>query len=347
MGGSAPKSDPNIGIAALKSANTGEMMMNWMKDQAQITNGWASEDRARNQTVFKPMQDDFIAEAKAFASPARQQAAADAARADVSLGASQAAGQMKRQAMAMGVNPASGRFLNAQAKAGTDSALAGAGASNLARRSVEDQGRSLRASAINMGAGLAVNPGTSMGLSNNAGQAGFGGAMQGYQQQGSLLNADFQNRMSAWQANQGAIGSLGGALGTVAGLLFPSSEKIKENKRPVDALGAIEKMPVEQWDYKEGEGDGGSHVGPYAEDFQKATGIGDGKSIDALSMIGLTMGAVRELAHEVKEMKSNILKFAPMGAIAEEDDDEGDDEDGGMMQPMGAMPPPAKMRVAA
>jgi len=355
MGGSAPKQDPNIGIAAMKSAQTGEMMLNWMKDQAQITNGWAAEDRTRSQEVFQPLQDAFIKEANGFASPERQQAAADAARADVSLGASQAAGQMERQAMAMGVNPASGRFLNARAKADTDSALAGAGAANLARRSVEDQGRSLRANAINMGAGLAVNPGTSMGLSNGAAQAGFGGAMQGYGQQGNLLNTEYQNRMATWQANQSALGSVGSALGTVAGL-FASSKDIKENKTPIDALGALEQLPVEQWDYKQGEGDGGTHIGPYAEDFQKATGIGDGKSIDALSMIGLTMGAVRELAEEVKEMQAQIVKFAPMGALDDSNDQEEDAAEGETddpQEPMGALPPKTKakakpqMRIAA
>ena len=75
----------------------------------------------------------------------------------------------------MGIDPRSGRYATAEAKAGTDLALAGAGAKNLARRQVEDTGRSLRANAINLGQGMAVNPGTSMGLSNGAGQAGFGG----------------------------------------------------------------------------------------------------------------------------------------------------------------------------
>lgn len=314
MGGSSPKADPNIGIAATKSAQTGQDMLDWMRQQAQVTNGWATQDRARSKTVFEPLQGQFIQEAQDFASPERKQAAAIAARGDVALQARGANDTRMRQAMAMGVDPMSGRYAAASAKGATDTALASAGAGNLSNRAIEDQGRSLKANAINMGAGLAVNPGTSMGISNGAIQSGGQAAMSGYGQQGSLLNSQYNQQMQAWQANQGMLGSLGGALGTLGGLFFPSSEKIKENKKAFGALEAVEKMPVEKWDYKSGKGDGGTHVGPYAEDFKAATGLGDGKSIDALSMIGVTMGAVRELAQEVKGMKAEIVKFVPMGA---------------------------------
>lgn len=363
MGGSAPRADPNIGIAATRSAETGQQMLEWMQEQAQITNQWAADDREREVSTFRPLQDQFIQEAQDFASPERKQAAATAAAADVQLQARNANDARVRQSMAMGVDPTSGRFAAASAKGATDTALASAGAQNLSNRAVEDQGRSLRASAINMGAGMAVNPATSMGISNGAIANGGQAAMQGYNQQGNLLNTQYQQQMQSWQANQGMIGGLGGALGTVAGL-FMSSKEIKENKQPFEALGALEQMPVEKWDYKAGQGDGGTHVGPYAEDFQAATGIGDGKSIDALSMIGVTMGAVRELAQEVKGMKAQILQFAPMGAIQDADEDSEDaatdpaedaaegEMDDGQIQAMGAIPMPnrkakPKMKVAA
>ena len=229
--------------------------------------------------------------------------AAAEAGADVSLATRQAGEQRNRQAMAMGVNPQSGRFINANAKAGTDGALAMAGGKNLARRNVEQVGAGMKANAINLGSGLAVNPGQSMGLSNGAGQAGFGGAMQGYGQQASILGKQYDQQMQSYQAKQGGLGALGNALGTVAGaFMFPSSKKIKHNKRPMDALGAVKKMPVEEWTYNKGEGDGGKHVGPYAEDFAKATGVGNGKSIDAISMMGVTMGAVKQLADKVEAL---------------------------------------------
>lgn len=302
MGGSAPSPDPQMGIAAKMSAQTGQDMLAWMRDQATVTNRWAGEDRNRYQTVFQPLQDKFIADAASYASPDRMNAAAAEAGADVSLAAGQAGAQRQRQQMAMGVNPASGRAINANAKAGTDTALATAGARNLARRNVEQVGRGMQASAINMGSGLAVNPGTSMGLSNSAGGAGFQGAQQGFGQQASILGAQFGQQMDAYKSKQSGINALGGALGTLAGAFIPSSKKIKEDKQPVDALGAVREMPVEAWTYKKGQGDGQRHIGPYAEDFAKATGVGDGKSIDPISMMGLTLGAVRQLAEKVDAM---------------------------------------------
>lgn len=343
MGGSAPKPDPNIGIAAKKSAETGEMMLNWMKDQAQITNGWATEDRARAKTVFEPMQDAFIAEANGFATPERKQAAADAAAADVGLQAAQAGEIQKRQAMAMGVNPMSGRFINASAKAGTDAALASAGAGNLARRTVDDQGRQLRAAAVNMGSGLMVNPLNSMQTSSGSVQSGGSAAMSGYGQQGQLLNTDFQNRMQAYKESQAGIGGLFGALGSVAGALIPSSKEIKHGKQPVDALGAIRDMPVEQWTYNEGQGDGGTHVGPYAEDFHAATGVGDGKSIDAITMMGLTMGAVRELDAKVSSLQDMLSRAED----AEEVDGGAPSVAMGAMAPKGMTKPRSTARMAA
>jgi hypothetical protein len=215
----------------------------------------------------------------------------------------------------MGVNPASGRYLNAQARGATDSALAVAGARNTARRTVDDQGRQLRASAINMGSGMAVNPSQSIGLSNQAGQTGFSGAMQGYGQQANILNQDFQNRMQSYEASQGALGGLFGGLGTIVGAMpagtlgFLSSKDAKTGKQPArGALKAVRDMPVEKWTYKPGMGDGKTHIGPYAEDFQKATGTGDGKTIDAITMTGVTMGAVKELAGKVESLERKLTR---------------------------------------
>lgn len=303
-GGSAPEPDKNIGRAALKSAKTGEAMLAWMQDQAAITNEWAADDRAREVEVFRPLQDAFIQEAATWDSAARKNEVAQQAVADVRQQTANAEAGRVRQAMAMGINPNSSRFMSAGRSAALDAGLAAAGAQNMARRRVEQEAEGKRANAINMGAGLAVNPGTSMSLSNGAIQAGGSAAMTGYGQQGSLLNTQYNQQLQSWQANQNSMSSMMGGLGTVAGIML-SDQDAKTDKKPLpegEALGAIRKMPVEKWRYKPGRGDGGEHVGTYAQDFTKATGQGDGRTIDMISAIGVTMGAIRDLDKKVDKM---------------------------------------------
>lgn len=310
-GGSAPEPDPNIGIAALKSAKVGEKLLGWMQDQAKVTNRWAEQDRRRERNVFLPLQNEYIREAKNWDNPGRKQAAATQAIADTRQQSAMAQDAQERSAMAMGVNPASGRFRSAAAKAGVDSALAAVGAGNLARRQVEGEADARIANAINMGSGLAVNPATSMGLSNNALAAGGSGAMTGYGQQGQLLNTQYQQQMQSYQANQDSLGGFFSAAGTLGGMLWGSSKDFKTEKEALpegSALGAIRDMPVESWRYRPGLFDGGkdAHVGPYAEDFKRVTGRGDGRTIPAQDAIGLVMGAMKDVDRELSSLKEMV-----------------------------------------
>lgn len=303
MGGSAPKSDPKIGEAALLSASTGREMLDWMRGQASITNNWATQDRARYINTFQPIENQLIRDANNYDSPQRKQLEANRAAADVRQQATVADAAMNRQLASMGVSPNSKRFVSDKRRSAISTALGAAGARNMARRQVDATADAMRANVVNLGKGLAVNPLSSIQTSNNAMSTGGNAAMSGYQQQGSLLNTQYQNQLQSYQANQGALGAIGGALGSVAGALplatMFSSKKMKEDFTEVDSLGAVRKMPVKGWKYKDGVADGGKHVGPIAEDFQKATGVGDGKTIDMISAIGVTMGAVQQLADKV------------------------------------------------
>lgn len=141
---------------------------------------------------------------------------------------------------------------------------------------------------------------------------GFQGAMQGYAGQGNTLNNLYGSQLQGWSAQQQAAGAsaagLFSGIGTLAGAaLIASSRDYKEDKQPVGgALAAVESMPVEQWKYKDGIADGGKHIGPYAEDFQAATGKGDGKSIPVQDAIGVTMAAVQELSANVKDITDQV-----------------------------------------
>ena len=282
-----------------------------MRSQADITNKWAADDRARQQDVFVPLQDVYIKEAQEWDSPARTAAAMTEAGATVRNQMDAAADATSRQLAATGVNPGSGRSIEATRRGNTATALAVAGARNTARDAIRSEGLKVRASAVNLGNGLEVNPGTSMNLSNSAYGSGFQGAMSGYGQQGDLLNMQHQQQVQQWQNNQQAGSSFWGGVGTLAGAFF-SDENVKENKKPMrkSARRSIDEMRVEQWDYKPGAGDGKTHVGTYAQDFQKATGLGDGRTIDVIDAVGVTMGATKELSAEVSKLSEQVSKIA-------------------------------------
>ncbi|WP_296763696.1 tail fiber domain-containing protein [Sediminimonas sp.] len=314
---SPPKPDKRIGEAALKSAAIGEDYLAFMKDQAAITNDWAAEDRSRYRSVFQPLQDEYIADSQG--GPDYGKVAGDARRAKATAAHqfNAAQGQQERRLASMGVDPRSGRFGSATRSSELAEAAATAGAANdtrlKSRAMAENKSDTMKANAINMGSGMAVNPGTSMGLSNAASGAGFQGAMQGQRQKGSLLNTQYQQQMQQYNAQMSQSSSLWGGLGSLAGLALTSSKDAKTNKKPVERslLKAVEKMPVEEWDYKPGEGDGGSHVGAYAEDFKAATGKGDGRSINVVDALGVTMGAVQELSQKVDKIGNGKTRRKP------------------------------------
>lgn len=310
MGKSAPKPDKRIGEAALRSAELGEEYLKWMQDLSDVTTGWATEDRERYQSRFQPLEDRYIADAVDHASPERKEQAATEAVADVRQQSAMSRQMRERNLTSMGVNPASGRFAGEDRRAAAAETLAAAGAGNMARRQVEATGDMKMSNAINLGKGLAVNPATSMSLTGNMGGSGFQGAMNGQGQMGSLLNTQYQQQLQYHQMQNQAMGGIGGAIGSIIGALpiMSSKEYKKDKRKAIGVLDAVKNMPVEEWEYKEGIADGGEarHVGPYAEDFQKATGLGDGKSISVIDAVGVNMGATQELAGQVERLEQKI-----------------------------------------
>ncbi|WPB86920.1 tail fiber domain-containing protein [Sediminicoccus rosea] len=357
----APAPDPNIGLSAAAAADLGRDWFNESRNQFGVANvrqdradaltnevvqdqlaasrtaqQWAAEDRARYRSVFQPAQDRFIEKANGWDSPERQAEAAREARADVMSAAEAQRGTTQRQAAAMGISPTSGRYAGVERAGEAATAIAAAGAENTARSRVRREAVALQADAVNMGNGLAVNPGQSLGLGVQAGSAAVGNtttnnaaargnlgilesgyrtAMGGLQSQAGILGQQYGQTISAWNAGQqragqetaGLYGAIGSAVGIGAGMFMRSSKDAKKDKRPArGALEAVMNMPVEEWTYKEGVGDGERHIGPYAEDFKRETGMGDGKTINVIDAIGINMRATQELAEEVREMRGAL-----------------------------------------
>lgn len=131
---------------------------------------------------------------------------------------------------------------------------------------------------------------------------------------GGVANAAASGGMSSLFSNDPT-----GDGGAITGGLLPgqgssgtdirSSEKLKENKEQItdgETSDKIKNMRIEKWDYKEGIEDEGTHVGAYAEEFQKKFGLGNGKSIKFQDAIGVTMKAVQDLAKNVDMLEKMI-----------------------------------------
>lgn len=357
-GGNAPSPDPKIGEAALKQAETGENWLKFATEAFEVSNErqaeldaltkqvselqigmmgdqaeWSRADRQRYESEFKPLEDEFLAEARDYASPEKQAEAAAEAKADVQLATTGARQAAQRDAASMGLNPNSGRFAAVDRAGEMGGALATAGAQNTARQQVRDKGLALKADAVNLGRGLPAQSAQAAGVSLGAGQSavglnqgnqqiynastgimaqGYGGAMQGYAGMGSTLNQQYATQVSAWEAQQkmnaAGMQGIGKFAGGIAGLIMSDETKKKDKKKIAEgeALEAVNDMPVEEWTYEEGVGDGGRHVGPYAQDFQEATGRGDGTTIPAQDALGITMKAVQDLDHKVEAIASAI-----------------------------------------
>lgn len=357
---SAPAPDPNIGVAALKQAETGEQWLSFAKDAFAVSQdrqkeldalttrvteqqlglatdqaSWARQDRQRYEDVYQPIENDFIDKATNYATDERQAQAAAEARGDVQVAAANARATTERNNAAMGIDPTSGRAQGVQASTDMAVTLAEAGAANTARQAVRDKGLALQADVVNLGKGLPASAaagasgsvaasGTALsGTQATNGQAlaapsivsqGYSGAMQGYAGMGSTLNQQYGLQLDAWKAQQSmaaqSASGIGSFLGGVAKVVpWPSDENIKHDFEDVPegaALAAVREMPVTEWTYDPGKGDGGRHIGPMAQDFARETGKGDGRSIAPQDAIGITMKAVQDLDAKMDRLAGMI-----------------------------------------
>lgn len=305
---------------------------------------FARQQRERYTDVFEPIEDEFIAEAREIGSEGRQQQAAAEAKSDVQAAAAQQQATQRRQMAAVGIDPTSGRYAGIDRSTGLTTALASAGAQNRARTLERDKGTAIKADLVNMGRGLPSQSASAAASGLGAGSSavgmhqnnqaaflgstgimdrGFAGQMQGFAGQADTLNRQYSTQMSGWQTQQqvqaqNAMG-IGQAIGGIFGA-FLSDEDKKKNKKKIpdgEALDAVRDMPVTEWDYKEGAGDEGRHVGPMAQDFQRETGRGDGKSIAVQDVIGITMKAVQDLDSKVDRLASAVgIGIGREGAMA-------------------------------
>lgn len=275
------------------------------------------------QNTFRPVERAIVDAAQTYDTEARREQKAGEAIADVQQQIDASLGQQTRQLTRMGVNPNDGKFAAMSNQMTMAGALGKAQAAAKAREGVELQGYARKMDAANLGRNLASNQATSAGVALNAGNSaaqtggmalsqaqnatnqaaqGFSTAIQGNNSAGNIYG-----QVAKSQSEQGSLGDLA-TIGMSAAKLWPSDRKIKKNIKPTtdeQALDAVEKTPVSQWTYKDGEGDGGTHVGPMAQHVKATMGeqaAPGGKQIDPITMNGINMAAIAALSRKVDKL---------------------------------------------
>ena len=97
--------------------------------------------------------------------------------------------------------------------------------------------------------------------------------------------------------------------GTVTATTFnPSSDRnLKESISPVDTgevLAKVASLPIARWNFKD---DDASHVGPMAQDFHEAFGLGtDDRHIATVDADGVALAAIQGLHQKLEEKDAEI-----------------------------------------
>ena len=301
-----------------------------LSQEAQAKNTARSDAQWQQYTdTFKPLEEKMAATVAGYDTQERRDKAAADAMAGVTGTFDQARQGLTESLNQQGIGSSSGKGLALRNAMGIEEAKAKAGAGSSAIRNVESTGLSLLGSATNFGRGL-TNTGLQTGQAaqsngNNAtGQvsglsgmtgAGFGAAMQGYGTGINGLVSNYQAQADASRSQNGIFGDMMGAGMGIAGMFMKSSKGSKDSGAKVDgkkALKGLAALDVDEWTYKPGQGDGGDHVGPYAEDVNREFGDGaapGGKMINMVEMSETNAKALRELSTQVAWLKKELLQL--------------------------------------
>lgn len=109
----------------------------------------------------------------------------------------------------------------------------------------------------------------------------------------------------------GFLGGLGSAASGGAALFTAfSSKAMKENRQTVnipEMERLLDTLVIEKWSYKpEHELGTDMHIGPYAEDFQNLFGVGDGKTLALVDVMGVLLASMKGLLAKVTRLEKEI-----------------------------------------
>lgn len=282
---------------------------------------------------FAPINEKIATDALGYDTPARRDAAAAQAQADVGTAGDAGRATLAREVQSRGGDVNSGNYIAGLNQMSVAEAAQKAAAGNVARRQVEDTGVARLTNAANLGQTINNQGAQQIQLGQISGNSAVTNAqvpvaneMNRITAENNTYNQGAQIRLGA--NNQGATiqgqkkqeespfgGFLQGAGGVLGGFL--SDENQKTGKQPVSgkkAMQAVRLTDVKRWRYKKGSpaDDGGrEHVGPMAQDVKKHMGedvAPGGKMIDAISLHGITLAAAKNLDRRLSKVERKLSK---------------------------------------
>jgi hypothetical protein len=148
-------------------------------------------------------------------------------------------------------------------------------------------------------------------LTNNGGVMFLLERTDGNDWQFSNFNASFQISIPGGPQAQFQVNSNGDVLAGnrmfATQFLTSSSRELKRDIRPVDVHDVLERLssvPVAEWTFK---GEGTRHVGPMAEDFQAAFGLGQsGTGLSLTDTNGVALAAIQALHAELQSLRKQV-----------------------------------------
>ncbi|MFT4101115.1 MAG: tail fiber domain-containing protein [Burkholderiaceae bacterium] len=297
----------------------------------------AQESRASQQwddyqTTFRPIEQSMAAGAMKFDEAGYKDKLAGDAAASVQNAFAQSEAQTSRDLARQGVQVGSGQAIAMRHGAQLARAASMGAAANDARTNAEIMGFARKADVANLGRGIAAGSSASSqaalaggaaasgaagsslagasGIANTMGQ-GFGQAASATGASGGLFAESSGQRLRAAQeaANNRSRNTTAG-IGAIAtiGAAMLSDRKAKKDVQRFDddeALDVVRDLPVYEYSYKEGRGDGKRHVGPMAQDVAKRIG-GDSKSIDVGDLVSVSLGATKALDAKVEMLMKAV-----------------------------------------
>ncbi len=293
-------------------------------------------DRYWNTQV--PLEDQLISQARSYNEPAEQEKMAGTAGADVEQAFNTSNQDLQRSLSLRGINGSSPAAIAAMSASADNKALAKAGAMNKTREAARQLGWTRLGEAAALGKGLPSFGSTSASLATGAGSGAVGAGQAGMGAAGAAagVNASQTSSLGNLWGNYGNLGlglynaqvqgsksndSAGGWMAGIGGIMQGagamgwSSKKLKNKRADVtdaDVLDSVNKLNVDEWSYKPGVADSGTHIGPYAEDVQREFGddvAPGGKMID-LGKSRMNNGrAIRALAAEIQRMNRELAQL--------------------------------------